>query len=151
MYSKMSATRMTVRISVSVITPIFLLRGLEDDVVNDVARVAAAIDDLFEQLVKVLHEDRLERLIFAAVKLLVEIEDQLVGLALDVLQLVVLLLHFLELMAVAKLLHHGLDGRGGLIEHGGVAAEVPALKELCAHDVTLRKFFGGLGDFVERV
>ena len=39
---------------------------LQDDVGDDIAGVAAAVDDLFEQFVKVLQHDDLERLVLAA-------------------------------------------------------------------------------------
>src|SRR5688572_19409982 len=119
MYSKTSAANRTRK--KRVIADPSRLRVLQNDLDDDVARVAATVDGLFDHFVKRLEDHELPRLVVALVKLLEQREHHLVGLALGVLQTVVGLADLLDGGAAAELLHHVDDGFGGLEHKLGLA------------------------------
>ena len=74
---------------------------LQRDVGDDIAGVPAAVDDLFQQLVKVLQRNDLHWLMFAAEQLLVERRHVVVSLAFEKLELVIEGLHLFQVHALA--------------------------------------------------
>ena len=89
---------------------------MSTDLKNDVPRVAAAIDHLLEQLVKIAQKDHVFGFVVGVIKIGQQLELQIVRLAFDGLQLVV---HFpggVDVGAFAQLLDHGQHRFGRLIE-----------------------------------
>src|SRR3989442_1430915 len=74
----------------------------EHDLKHHVPDVPATVEDFFQQFVEVLQNDHAQRAVLAVVKLLERLEHELVRLAFDVLELVVLLFDFLQIHTVAK-------------------------------------------------
>src|ERR1700736_1179616 len=79
---------------------------LEHDLQNDVSRVAAAVNDLLEQIVNVAQEDDVLGIIIAVVKIAQQLKLQLVSVALDALQPVVFLSRAGRVDAFAQIFHH---------------------------------------------
>src|ERR1041384_7705387 len=100
MYSKTSATKMTTKTRSMRWSGIF-----QGDLSNDIAGIAAAVDNFFEQFVEVLQDDDLECLVFAPKQISVKHHHVLVGFAFEKLQLVVQLFDLLQVHAVAERLH----------------------------------------------
>ena len=96
---------------------------LQDDAHHDVAGVAAAVHGAFHQLVDFLLDDEFLGVVGAVVKFLDEVEHDLVGLALGVLEAVVGFADALDVGAAAELLDHEDDGVGGELEKLGLALE----------------------------
>src|SRR5437764_738384 len=85
---------------------ISLLRILESHLHDDVPSVAAAIDDFFQQAVKIVEENDLFRIVFALEKIAEAVELELVGIAFDALELRI---HFASGAGVnpcSQLFHH---------------------------------------------
>src|SRR5689334_1450883 len=92
MYSKTSATRMTVKISAMRGSRVF-----QDDMIDHVAGVAAPIHDLLQQFEQIFQKNHLQwRVRRAIVQIAQQLIDHLVRLAFNRLQLVVMFLDFLE-------------------------------------------------------
>src|SRR2546422_11394636 len=96
MYSKTNATTRTVTRSVMV------LGILQNNMRNHVADVAAAINDLFQQLIKILHNDYLDWFMAAAEQILVQRHHVLVRFAFQKLELFVEVFHFIEIHPIAQ-------------------------------------------------
>ena len=126
-------------------------RVLQDDVGDDVAGVATAVDNLFEQLVEVFQGEDLGGVMLAAEQILEDFEDETVGLGLDLLELAVDFLGLIEL-ALADVaqeldqLHHAL--RGG-VEEGDMPREVHVLDDGGGDDDALGDLLDRLGNLVE--
>src|SRR4051812_36855580 len=89
---------------------------LEDNVGNYITGVAAAVENLLQQLVEILESDRRDRLVLPAVQLAQFLEHELVGLAFNALQLPILIGDSGEI-ALLQLLEHGDHGDHGLLQH----------------------------------
>src|SRR5690242_14654703 len=122
MYSKTSATSTTRRTSVRLTSR--ALRVLQHDLEDHVAGVAAAVDRFLQELEKILAQQKLRRIALVREEILVQIEDQPVGLALDRLHALVEIAHHVELEAAAKLPRHLHDDVGRLLEHDRARGEV---------------------------
>src|SRR6478609_4519929 len=89
---------------------------LQDHLQNDVAGVAAAVDDFFQKLVEVAQENDLLRVVVAVIEIVEEFELQFVRVAFDGLEIGV---HFAgpgDVGSLPKFLHHREDGFGRLVE-----------------------------------
>src|SRR3954463_5543656 len=78
----------------------------QHDLQDDVSRVAAAVDHLFEQLIDVAQKEDVLRVVIAVVKIAQEIELELVGVAFDRLETIVLLARARRVDAIAEIFHH---------------------------------------------
>src|SRR5690606_33632692 len=89
---------------------------LQDDVVDHVAGVAAAVDGLLEDLEQVLEDQVAHRILFLGVGVPVQLQGQPVGLGLDRLQLVVEAAGGVQVHALAQQGHHLLEHDAGPLE-----------------------------------
>src|SRR6478672_1204876 len=78
----------------------------QDNVEHDIAGIAAAIEHLLQNLVKVLQHHRLHCFMLAAIKVAQAFQHQLVRIAFDLLQLPVQLLYSFEIRFLAEDDHH---------------------------------------------
>src|SRR5690349_3094263 len=103
MYSKASAISTTSRTRVSSIdNPCSAAARsgvLEDDLVDDIAGIAATVDRLFQQFEQVFQQQDADRLVAAAIEIAVQLEQQAIGFVLDRLQAIVERAHRLEVHA----------------------------------------------------
>src|ERR1700748_1057407 len=100
MYSNASATTRTAmtRLRLTAASGI-----LQDDGVDDVASIAAAVDRFFEQLEKILAQQQARGIAGIVVQVFIQTEDETIRLGLDGLHAVVQRLHLLELHAFLQL------------------------------------------------
>src|SRR2546421_1053342 len=150
MYSKATAasTTMTNRI----MRPAFGCGSgvLQDHLQNDVAGVAAAVDDFFQELVEVPQENDLLRVILAVVKIVEQFQLQLVRIAFDGLQSRVHLAGARDVGAFPQFLYHREDGFRGLIEQVQMFLETASVQVSGKNQDPLADFLDRLGNFVER-
>lgn len=105
---------------------------------NYVARVAAAIDDFFEQLVEILQNNDLNRLMLSVEKLFVQLDYVLVRFAFDELQFVVQLFDLLKIHSVSQSLHQLQDDRGSPFEQSDLPCEIDPANELRREQQSLK-------------
>src|SRR5688572_14938177 len=149
MYSKASAAR-TTRMN-RVIGPAGLGLGvLQHHFEDDVARVAAAVDYLFEQAVDAAQKDDLLRIVIATIKVAEEIELQLVGISFYRLEAGILFPRGGCVGAFTQFFHHGEDLLGRLVEQLDMFFKVLGLQLAGPDQDALSDFFYRLGDLVER-
>jgi len=123
----------------------------EDDVGDDVAGVAAAVNDFFEQFVEVFEDEDLEGVVFASEQVFVEGHHVPVGFAFEVLEFVVEVFDFLEIHAVAEGFDHLQDEVSGAFQQADLGGEINAAHELWRDEGAFAEFVHSLGDFVEGV
>ena len=75
--------------------------------VDDIAGVATTVGHLFEQVVKLLEENRFKRLVAARIKVAQQVEHQLVRFAFQRLKIIVVRFDLFEVNAAAQLRHSG--------------------------------------------
>src|SRR5690606_492036 len=124
---------------------------LEDDVVDHVAGIAAAVDGLLEDLEQVLEDQVAHRVLFLGVGVPVQLQDQPVGLGLDGLQLVVELAGGVQVHALAQQRNHLLQHHAGALEHGGAGDEVHVGGPGRGKGVALGELLDHLRDLVQGV
>src|SRR5258705_5791550 len=87
------------------------LRVLQYDVKNDVADITAAVEDFLEQFVKIFEDHHAQGTVISSIEPLQSFHHQLVGFALNVLQVIILLLDLLEIDSGPQLFdekHHSI-------------------------------------------
>src|SRR6202023_1408483 len=82
------------------------LSVFQDDLKDDVAGVAATVDHLLEQFVKVAQKDDVFGVVIALVKIAQKLELEIIGFAFDVLQFRVHLARGPDVHSFAQLFHH---------------------------------------------
>ena len=95
---------------------------------DNVAHVAAAVHDLFNQFVKVANRDGCEGIVFAAIKVPQQFHHQLVRLAFDVLQAVIKFPGFFQFRHVTQLLDHVQHAVGRFVHHLGLPGKIHPLR-----------------------
>src|SRR5437762_13910787 len=89
----------------------------QNDVEDDIANIAAAVEDLFQQFVEVLQNDYADGAMVPGIKVAKDFEHELVRLSLDLLEDIVLRLGFFEVHALSQLLYDGHHRLAGLLKH----------------------------------
>src|ERR1043166_2541103 len=146
--SKINATTITnnANASAEVISGMF-----QNDVEDDIAGVAAAIENFLQQFVEIFKHHRRDRIVFSSVKVTQHFEHQFVSIAFDPLEGVVEVLHAVEIGFLAQRLNHLKERLRDLIHHREMPVEIDFAQARRAKDVALGEFLDDLGDFVERV
>src|SRR6478735_6799148 len=147
MYSNTSAITITLKTRVSSTARASGI--LQHDRVDDVAGVAAAVDGFFQDLEQILAQQEAHRIVLVAVHVAEQLEDQPVGLVLQRLQLVVELLHRLELHR-AQLADHLLEHLAGLFQHACARDEIDVAEAVADQRIALGEFLDDLGNLVQR-
>src|SRR6185503_4282230 len=93
------------------------LRVFKDDVKNDIAGVAATVEDLFQYLVKVFKHNYFDRGMIAVIQLPQRFQHQLVRFAFNVLEFIVLHFDFFEIDPFAQFFDEQHHGIGGFAQH----------------------------------
>src|SRR6185295_12213933 len=106
---------------------------LQDNVEDNVASIATPIENLLQDFQEVFHNHDPHGIMVAIIKITQEFEHELVRLALDLLELVVLGFDFLEVDAFPEFLDKEHDTVAGLIEERKVLGEV-AIVDLSARN-----------------
>ena len=117
---------------------------------NHGADVAAAVNDLFEQVIKVFQNNDFQRVVAAAEQIAVKFHDGLVGIALDLLQPVVPLFDLFEVDAGAEAFDEVQDAFCGVHDQLDLLGEIHAANVLGRELDAFAEFFHGLGDAVKR-
>src|SRR2546423_8068075 len=123
---------------------------LQDHLQNDVAGVAAAVDDFFQELIEIAQENDLLRVVIAVVKIVEQFQLQLVRIAFDGLQSGVHLAGARDVGAFPQFLYHREDGFRGLIEQVQMFLETAAVEIRRENQDPFPDFLDRLGNFVER-
>src|SRR5690349_16468569 len=129
MSSKMRATRMTNRMK-SIGTQSAPRRDrlssgmLQNDMEDDVADVAAAIEGFFQQFVEIFQDNDADSTVIAVVEIAEHVEHELIGVTLDALQFVVLRFDTLQINTFAQFTDELDDGVGRLFEHRDLACQL---------------------------
>src|SRR2546423_11394583 len=89
---------------------------LQDHLQDDVAGIAAAVDDFFQKVVEIAQENDVLGVVVAVIEIVEQLQLQLVGVAFDGLQMRVHLASARDVGAFAEFFHHGEDGFGRLVE-----------------------------------
>src|SRR4051812_38768753 len=118
---------------------------------DDIADVAATIDDFFEKLVKVFHHDDLDGIVFATVKVPVMVHHGFVRFAFEILQFVVQRFQLVKIGAFAEDFDHGGDEVGGLLQQGDLLGKVQVFQILRSQHDALAQFLNRLGNAIKRI
>ncbi len=118
---------------------------------NGVAAVAAAVDDLFQQIVQVANHHRLQRLELAAVDFAQQVEHHIVGFAFDALQAVVHRLDGFQRRHFPQQPDHLRKRFGRPLHELHLPREVDDSQTLRGKIETLREFFDHLANAVHRI
>src|SRR5205823_6073240 len=123
---------------------------LQDNLQDDIAGIAATIDHLFEQFVKVAQKDDVFGIVIGLVKIAQKLQFQFVSLSFDGLQLRVHFARGANVHSFAQLLYHREDRLGGLIEEMDLLRETRYRQVLRGNHHSFADFFDRLRYFVER-
>src|SRR5207247_5175827 len=123
---------------------------LQNNLENHVAGIAATIDHFFEQVVKIAQKDDVLGVVIALVKIAQQLELEVVGFALDVLQFRVHLARGANVHSLAQLFHHREHSLGGLIEKLDLLGKTWRRQILRTNQHALANFLNRLWNFVER-
>src|ERR1044071_2804750 len=143
MYSKTNATSKTVNRSV------MGLGILQYDMGNHIADVTTAVNDLIQQLIKILHSDHLERLTAAAEEFLVECHHMFVRFPFQELKLLIQILDFVEIHSITERPNHFENNVRGPVQEADLSREINAMGELRRYENPFRKLFNRFGYFVQ--
>ncbi len=123
----------------------------QHDVGDDVADIAATVDDFFEQLVQILQDDDLDGIGVIVVQILVKTHHDPVRFAFQILQLVVKLHDLLEVGASAEIADHFAHGVGGLLQKIDLAGEINVPHLLRGEEEAFGEFLDGFGNAIKGV
>src|SRR4249919_3850805 len=138
------ATTTSTRVSIVVVSAV-----LEDDLVRDDTRLAAAVDRLLQDLEKLLQQEHLRGIQAPGIDVAVQFQKQAVGFGFEHPQAIVELLHALQIH-VAELVHHLDDHAGGLFQHLRPRGEVDAIQAVPRKRVAVGEALDLLGNLVQR-
>src|ERR1700746_464410 len=108
---------------------------------NHIAGIAAAVDDLLKQLIKILQNDHLNRFMPSVKEILVKSHHVLICFTFEELQLVVEVLDAFEVHSVVKGLDHFEDNVSGAFQQADLFGEINASHVLRRQQNSLAKFF----------
>src|ERR1041385_4328241 len=149
--SKTKATRMTRKTKATAAVMALASGMFQHDVEDDVADVPAAVEDFFDQFVKVLQDDDVDGAVVAGVKSPQNFHHEFIRFAFDLLEGVVLGFDFLDVDALAKFFDEEQDGVGGLFQHAEVGGQLQVGDMFSGDDVALAKFLRRLWNLVQRI
>src|SRR5712672_2448464 len=108
---------------------IFLPRSgmFQNDVENNIADIAATIENFFEQFVEILENDYGHGAVIRIIEIPQNLEHDIVGLALDTLELIVLGFYAFQIDPLSQFLGQEYDGVSVLLEHAHLFREIQIL------------------------
>src|ERR1041385_1661708 len=149
--SKTKATRMTRKTKATAAVMALASGMFQHDVEDDVADVPAAVEDFFDQFVKVLQDDDVDGAVVAGVKFAQDFNHEFVGFAFDLLQDVVLGFDFLDVDSFAELFDEEQHGVRGFFQHAEVQAQLQVGDVFSGDNEAFAKFFRRFWDLVQGI